>query len=120
MKSIHIVETDFNVLNHGDMWINNIMFQYDNDGNIQEMLFVDLQMCKYGSPAIDLYYFLISSCNPDIKMKEFDYLIRYYYDELIDCLQLLKYSKPLPKLTDLHADIIKRGFYGIYACYIIS
>lgn len=42
---------EFNVLNHGDCWANNIMFQHDAFGTIKEVLFVDFQVGKYGSPV---------------------------------------------------------------------
>lgn len=33
---------DFGVLNHGDMWVNNIMFAYDNNGKVKDMKFVSI------------------------------------------------------------------------------
>ncbi|TMW53373.1 hypothetical protein DOY81_001577 [Sarcophaga bullata] len=101
--------TEFNVLNHGDCWTNNIMFQYDAFGNIKSTLFVDFQVSKYGSPANDLYYLILSSANKDIKLKQFDYLIRFYYEHLISNLQLLQYHRPLPKLKNLHISLLRNG-----------
>ncbi|XP_065354518.1 uncharacterized protein LOC135948989 [Calliphora vicina] len=105
-------ESEFNVLNHGDCWANNIMFQYDTDGKLKETYLVDLQMPRYGSPAQDLMYFIMSSAHIDIKVQQFDYMIKYYYDNLIHHLQLLKYTKPLPKLRDIHTALIKYGIWG--------
>ncbi|KAM7360757.1 uncharacterized protein ACRADG_007524 [Cochliomyia hominivorax] len=107
-------ESDFNVLNHGDCWSNNIMFQYDKKGKLQETLLVDLQMPRYGSPAQDLLYFIVSSARLDIKVEKFDYMIKYYHDNLIEHLQLLKYSKPLPKLRDIQTALIKYGIWGFF------
>ncbi|KAL7728372.1 hypothetical protein ACLKA6_007464 [Drosophila palustris] len=100
---------EFNVLNHGDCWNYNIMFQYDAFGKIKETLFVDFQVGKYGSPANDLYYLILSSAAPDIKIAKFDYFVRFYFDHLIDNLKLLQYHRPLPKLKNLHAALFRNG-----------
>lgn len=113
MKKAHLVkENEFNVLNHGDMWTNNIMFQYDAEGNIANTLLIDYQLLKYGNPAQDLYYFLISSPSFDIKLDKFDYFIRYYHENLIKYLQLLNYSKKMPTLRELHCDLLNYGVWG--------
>ncbi|XP_075145779.1 uncharacterized protein LOC142220487 isoform X2 [Haematobia irritans] len=103
---------EFNVLNHGDLWVNNIMFQYHEDGSLKETYFIDFQMGRYGSPAQDLLYFLISSTNLDIKIQQFDNFIAYYHRELIDHLQLLKYQGQLPKLKDLHMALYKYDYWA--------
>ncbi|XP_046809579.1 uncharacterized protein LOC111674599 isoform X1 [Lucilia cuprina] len=100
---------EFNVLNHGDLWCNNIMFQYDAFGKIKNTLFVDFAISKYGSPANDLYYFILSSCAADIKLSKFDYMVRYYYDHLIENLKLLQYARPLPKLVNIHCSLLRNG-----------
>ncbi|XP_030374460.1 uncharacterized protein LOC115624024 [Scaptodrosophila lebanonensis] len=100
---------EFNVLNHGDCWSNNIMFQYDAFGTIKQTLFVDFQVGKYGSPANDLYYLILSSAEPSIKTTKFDYLVRYYFDHLVENLKLLQYHRPLPKLKNLHASLFRNG-----------
>lgn len=111
-KECAVNEHEFNVLNHGDCWSNNIMFQYDSEGKLTETFLVDLQMPRYGSPAQDLLYFIISTARLDIKVQQFDYMIKYYYDNLIENLKLLKYSKSLPKLRDIHEALIKYGIWG--------
>uniref|UniRef100_A0A1L8EGP3 Putative ecdysteroid kinase n=1 Tax=Haematobia irritans TaxID=7368 RepID=A0A1L8EGP3_HAEIR len=99
----------FNVLNHSDLWTNNILFQYDAFGKIKNTLLVDFQMSKYGSPAYDLYYLILSSAKKDIKLAQFDYMIRFYYDHLIENLKLLQYHRPLPKLQNIHGNLLKNG-----------
>lgn len=104
---------EFNVLNHGDCWSNNIMLRTDdNDGSLQDVLFVDFQICKWGSPAQDLWYLITSSAHLDIKLKEFDYFIEIYHKRLLACLQILGYKKAIPSLKELHIMMLKYGFWG--------
>lgn len=103
----------FNVLNHGDCWLNNIMFQHDDQGNVLETIFVDFQLCKYGSPSEDLYYVLFSSTQNGLVVQEFDYFIRYYHDNLMQSLDILKYDGPRPSLRELHEDMLQSGNQGI-------
>ncbi|XP_002137718.1 uncharacterized protein [Drosophila pseudoobscura] len=105
-------ESDFNVLNHGDCWSNNIMFNYKENGQVDRTIFVDLQIGKWGSPAQDLWYLICTSAHLDIKIKEFDHFIQIYHERLAECLKLLNYSKPIPLLRDLHIMMLKYGFWG--------
>lgn len=106
--------TKFNVINHGDCWTNNIMFKYDkNETEVLQCLFIDFQYCKYGSPSQDLYYFILSSAETDIKIKKFDYLIKWYYDKLIENLTLLEYRSEFPKLIDIHLALYEHGMWAI-------
>ncbi|KAH8307817.1 hypothetical protein KR059_000322 [Drosophila kikkawai] len=105
-------ESEFNVLNHGDCWSNNIMFNYKDNGEIDRTIFVDLQIGKWGTPAQDLWYLITTSAALDIKVKEFDHFIQIYHERLAECLKLLKYSKPIPSLRDIHIMMLKYGFWG--------
>ncbi|XP_055382806.1 uncharacterized protein LOC129612968 [Condylostylus longicornis] len=106
---------NFNVLNHGDLWCNNIMFQYDTEGNnnINEIYFVDYQISKYGSPSSDLYYFIISSTSFETKISEFDFFVKYYHDKLVENLKLLSYPKRIPLLRDIHIQLLKDKFWAL-------
>ncbi|KAH8359880.1 hypothetical protein KR093_009304 [Drosophila rubida] len=102
----NVDESEFNVLNHGDLWCNNIMFSGER------IIFVDLQVGRWGSPAQDLWYLITTSASLDIKVKEFDHFIQIYHTRLAECLTLLKYSKPIPTLRELHVMMIKYGDWG--------
>ncbi|XP_032309817.1 uncharacterized protein LOC6499419 [Drosophila ananassae] len=108
-----INEKEFNVLNHGDAWINNLMFQYDSEGQLKETFLLDHQNAKYGNPAQDLYYFLMSSAELDIKVDKFDYLIKWYHDNLVEHAKLLKYSGFVPDLKELHTILIDHPAFAI-------
>lgn len=47
-------EGDFHVLNHGDIWTNNLMYTYDDAGQPKEAVLLDFQYCFFGSPVLDL------------------------------------------------------------------
>ncbi|KAH8362813.1 hypothetical protein KR084_001278 [Drosophila pseudotakahashii] len=112
IKINQVNESDFNVLNHGDSWSNNIMFNYKENGEIDRTIFVDLQLCKWGSPAQDLLYMIITSASLDIKTREFDHFIQIYHERLEECLKLLNYAKRIPTLRDVHTMIIKNGSWA--------
>lgn len=102
----------FNVLNHGDPWSNNLMYIYDRKFHPIDLKFVDYQLCFYGSVAHDVYYFMISSWNCDIKVKRFDELIGYYHGELVFNLNMLNFAGKIPTLRDLEAELERKKFVG--------
>ncbi|KAH8383453.1 hypothetical protein KR009_008706 [Drosophila setifemur] len=108
-----INEEEFNVLNHGDAWINNLMFQYDSEGRLKETFLLDHQNTKYGNPAQDLYYLLMSSAELDIKVDQFDYLIRWYHENLVEHAELLKYTGFVPDLKQLQRILIEHPIFAI-------
>jgi len=88
------------------------MFQYDAFEKIKEVYLVDYQLPKYGTVAQDLLYFLLSSTKLEDKLAKFDYYIKIYHDNLVEHLKILKYSKPIPSLRDIHLALFKYGYFG--------
>lgn len=111
-KNLEYDENSLNVLNHGDMWSNNLMFRYDENRLITDIKLVDYQLNFWGSAASDIYYFMMSSWNIEIKIKKYDELIKFYFNGLVENLKLLKYDRNLPTFEDLKQELSKRKFFG--------
>lgn len=60
-----------NVLNHGDFWINNMMYKYDDDDDEslrpRDIRLVDLQLVRFSSPCLDLQYFITTSAQQEVR-----------------------------------------------------
>jgi aminoglycoside phosphotransferase (APT) family kinase protein len=65
-------EEGFNVLTHGDPWVNNILFQEDTDA----VRLLDFQFLHFTSPVVDLHYFLTTSAKLEVLVKHSQRLIQ--------------------------------------------
>lgn len=99
----------FKVLNHGDSWLNNILFKNDENGKTSEVKYVDFQLNFWGTPSNDLLYFISSSIRDDVKVKHFDDMIQFYHDELTKALKQLNYESHIPTLSELHIDLLEKA-----------
>lgn len=99
----------FTVLNHGDDWINNMMFKLAENGDIEDFKFLDFQMSFWGSPVADLFYFLLSSVRDDVKAAKFDELIEYYHEMLVESLKRVNYEQHIPTLEELKEEVMLKG-----------
>ncbi|KAF5272236.1 hypothetical protein FQA39_LY01318 [Lamprigera yunnana] len=85
------IETDFNnpyyVIGHGDCWINNFLFKYENARlEPKGVCFLDWQFSRLGSPVLDISYFLFCCTDKEIRRK-YDNLIKEYYNSLSSFLR---------------------------------
>lgn len=74
-----------NVLCHGDLWINNIMYQLQ-DKSLPKIVFVDYQNYKYVPPVEDVLYFIYVSTNRSFRNKYFEELLVSYHQTLKETL----------------------------------
>lgn len=77
---------------HGDLWTTNIMFTYDEDKNPLEAKLIDFQMSSYGSPVIDLLYFIYTSAVPEIRYNKTEELLKFYSEKLGEALTQLGFK----------------------------
>lgn len=97
----------FNVLNHGDLWINNIMFKYNSSGKPVDVKFIDFQMTNFGCPGIDINYFFYTSSTEETRATYRNELLALYNSTLVDTLQKFKYDGFIPSLDDLHKELLR-------------
>jgi len=88
------------------------MFRYDENNEIKNLKILDYQLSFWGSFAMDIYNYMMSSWKAEFKVKKFDELIKFYFDNLIVNLKLLNYQKKLPTYKDLQDELLKRKFLG--------
>lgn len=97
---------DFNVLCHGDMWSNNLMFSASG----ADVLLCDFQIMTYASPVLDLLYLLYSSSGDDVTQADWTDCIGHYHQTLQRTLQELRYPHRWPTLNELSDEMVRRGF----------
>ncbi|KAK4874390.1 hypothetical protein RN001_013750 [Aquatica leii] len=102
----------FNVLNHGDFWCNNLMFQYDADGAVKDVLFVDFQVSVFTSPFYDLHYFIATSTNLMVKEKHINDILHHYYDALVKNVKILEVKTCVPDWKDFQKEFCNKAYIG--------
>ncbi|CAD7093801.1 unnamed protein product [Hermetia illucens] len=105
----------FNVLTHGDLWSNNTMFKYNESNQVVDVILFDLQFCTWTSPTIDLHYFFHTSLTDDLRINNTEELVHYYYQNLRDTLQDLKFTGKIPTLQEFWVEYIETAFYAVYS-----
>ncbi|KAK5640996.1 hypothetical protein RI129_009543 [Pyrocoelia pectoralis] len=109
MYNVHHIASKFKVLNHGDCWINNILFCYEN-GRVTDLRFVDFQNSCYTSPCLDLHFFLSCSLKYDIRDQK-DAIINHYFKHLLKILGKLHIEK-FPNREEFDNDFRSMGYMG--------
>ncbi|KMZ04185.1 uncharacterized protein LOC6728483 [Drosophila simulans] len=113
MKSVTEIldsKASFNVILNGSCWPNNLLLQVDAFGNVKDTLFSGFQNAKYGPAVYDLFSLLLTV--PAEKSSRFDGYLKFYHDQLIENLNLLKFLGKKPSLTDLQLDLLKYGHWA--------
>uniref|UniRef100_A0A182JZL0 CHK domain-containing protein n=1 Tax=Anopheles christyi TaxID=43041 RepID=A0A182JZL0_9DIPT len=101
-KAQQVDKSELNVLNHGDLWPNNVMFCGE------DLRFLDFQTAFYGSPTADLLYFFTTSAT-ELMCDSLEELLRYYHEQLVRALEQLQYSKAIPSYMELLDQMRRRG-----------
>ena len=76
---------------HNDLWVNNILFQYEKEitDTPTGIRFVDFQLTQFSSPAKDLIFFIYSSAKLDVIDSHYDDLVQLYHFEFTHYLKKL-------------------------------
>ncbi|OXU26931.1 hypothetical protein TSAR_015143 [Trichomalopsis sarcophagae] len=75
-----------NVLCHGDLWANNILFKYNSEGKPVSCCLVDFQLARYNPPVHDIMCFLQFSTTRQLRADHLDDLLRIYHESVTESL----------------------------------
>ncbi|XP_052890998.1 uncharacterized oxidoreductase dhs-27-like [Anopheles moucheti] len=78
------------IIGHGDCWSNNMMFQYQEDNQTPKTIkLIDWQLSRYGSPVLDLVYFIFNCTDEELRSHSYQRLLSIYYNSLSEHLHNL-------------------------------
>lgn len=70
-------------MSHADLWLNNIMFRYGDDGKTpKDAILVDFQLARWAPPAYEVLIFIYLNTNSEYRQKHLQYLLEAYYTYL--------------------------------------
>lgn len=109
--------TGLNVLNHGDLWCNNILFKHSRDR--VDVRFVDFQISRYASPALDLIYFIWTSADNGTRESRIPELCEIYRHNLNSSLEILGCEERMTK-EELQNDLRVCMDWGVITiCFVL-
>ncbi|XP_055638318.1 uncharacterized protein LOC129776608 [Toxorhynchites rutilus septentrionalis] len=76
---------EYSIILHGDYNRNNVLFKYE-DGKPVDIRMFDFQEHRYGTPAIDLFFFMCMSMPTGLRERFWSSLLKEYYDSLMSTL----------------------------------
>ncbi|XP_051169325.1 uncharacterized protein LOC127286789 [Leptopilina boulardi] len=109
----------YSTLNHGDLWTLNILFKYNEKLEPEDIRFLDFQLQRFASPAIDILYTFFTCLNQEVKEKYFDELLYHYHNSLSQLLKTL--SCDVEKIYPFEAlleHLQRFGSFGACMCLI--
>ncbi|XP_047991286.1 uncharacterized protein LOC125230235 [Leguminivora glycinivorella] len=76
-----------NVIIHKDLWVNNIMFKYENDVPINAII-LDFQCVRYGPPAFDVLMLIYLTTSRSFRQENEDLILNNYFETFIEYLDM--------------------------------
>jgi hypothetical protein len=122
MQKLLAIDEHFSVFLHGDYNRNNVLFRYEQaegHANPQELRMIDYQETRFGTPVIDLAFFMYMNMPASIRESCWDKLLDLYHETYMGCLvDILKCEKNDPRLAPFSHDkfiehFTRHAFYGL-------
>jgi len=112
------------VINHGDAWTNNFMFRYDGTPEKPtDMRFIDFQLARCASRAIDLnYFFFTSPQHHAVLTDKEDEILKIYYDEFTAFAKKLGVNVDDEGLTweSFKEEFDECRYYGVFMGFMLA
>lgn len=103
------------VVCHGDFNRDNILFKYDEKGEVVSSKLVDFGTARYSSPMIDLSFFLFCNTTSSLRKKHLDDFLTEYYDSL----KWFCGEVQIPGIEVFEAEFFSKAVYGFLECCLL-
>ncbi|VVC43033.1 Protein of unknown function DUF227,Protein kinase-like domain,CHK kinase-like [Cinara cedri] len=101
------------VLCHGDFNWNNLLFRYDSGGRPVDVMLVEMSNVRYGSPALDLSFFLYMNTDRRLRDARWDELLDAYCAALSSAVSDSAGAVWVPDRARLDEEMREHSFYGL-------
>lgn len=118
------------VINLGDCWTNNFMFQYDEQGKPTKIKFIDFQLARATSRCSDLAYLIFTSVQVSALNSNLEKLLRTYHESFCnfvkahgngkDPLSLLQFQGEKLSWENFSAEFEHYRSYGTTMALILT
>ncbi|BET01706.1 Juvenile hormone-inducible protein [Nesidiocoris tenuis] len=79
LRSLKTPQEPYAVLCHGEFHKSNMMFSYDGNGDVDDVVFLDLQMSLYSDPSTDISFLLHMNAPQTTRDEHWDDLLAEYW-----------------------------------------
>ncbi|KAF6208331.1 hypothetical protein GE061_016785 [Apolygus lucorum] len=109
--SLQRPEEPFAVITHGDFNGNNLLFKYNDAGDVLDVKMIDFGFACYLDPAVDIAFFLYLNTSPETRTKHWDSFLHSYWEGVISVVEYpgFSYSEFLNHFSE-------RAFCGYIPC----
>ncbi|XP_017079630.2 uncharacterized protein LOC108113547 [Drosophila eugracilis] len=113
-------DAHINVLTHGDLWTNNMMFKYE-EGVPSDVLLIDFQYAFWGSPTLDIHHLLNTSAVEQVRSELQIKMRCVYHDVFVEELKRHGFkSQRLPSRKQFHLESEQKRFYAVHCGLLLQ
>uniref|UniRef100_A0A0K2UA87 CHK kinase-like domain-containing protein n=1 Tax=Lepeophtheirus salmonis TaxID=72036 RepID=A0A0K2UA87_LEPSM len=77
---------------HGDGWVNNFLFKYNEKGDPIDMVAVDFQISRVGDPCQDVSHLMFPCTSPKERKEKWEAWLCHYYKSLKTHMKIMGYE----------------------------
>lgn len=104
---------------HGDCWINNMLFKYEDDSSTPSAVcLLDWQLSRCASPAIDISYFIFACTDKKLRDIHYQHLLNIYHSSLTAFLIKLQVDPEIFSKETFSNHMKQFSKYGLMMCLI--